>query len=136
MTRAQFVEAVSFSSFLPGSDAIQLAMFIGYSVAKLPGALVALLGTVLPPTILMAVGISILHKLHKEGWMIRFVTGLIPAISIVMGFVAFQLLVNESPSGFGWKPMLIALGAWLSLHYKVPAPIVLLVAGLIGVLIF
>jgi len=53
-----------------------------------------------------------------------------------MGFVAFQLLVNESPSGFGWKPMLIALGAWLSLHFKVPAPIVLLVAGLIGVLIF
>ena len=111
-------------------------MFIGYSVAKLPGALVALLGTVLPPTILMAVGISILHKLHKEGWMIRFVTGLIPAISIVMGFVAFQLLVNESPSGFGWKPIVIALGTWLSLYYKVPAPIVLLVAGLIGVLIF
>src|SRR3972149_4595915 len=53
MTGAQFVGAVSFSSALPGSDALQLAMFIGYSVARTPGALVALIGTILSPTVLI-----------------------------------------------------------------------------------
>jgi len=33
MTETQFVEAVGFSQFLPGSDALQLAMFIGSRLA-------------------------------------------------------------------------------------------------------
>ena len=38
MTEAQFIQAVGFSSVLPGSDALQLAMFVGYTAAGVPGA--------------------------------------------------------------------------------------------------
>lgn len=43
MTETQFVQAVGISSVLPGSDALQLAMFVGYSAAGVPGSLVDLL---------------------------------------------------------------------------------------------
>jgi len=53
-----------------------------------------------------------------------------------MVFVAYQLLFSDSQSGLGWKTILIAICAWLSLHFKIPPPIVLLAAGIAGVLIF
>src|SRR5512139_3707171 len=58
LTEAQFVQAVSFSSVLPGSDALQLAMFTGFRAAGLPGAAAALLGSILPPTVLILVAVS------------------------------------------------------------------------------
>jgi nucleotide-binding universal stress UspA family protein len=53
ITESQFVQAVSFASILPGSDALQLAMFVGYAAGGALGALVALIGSILPPTVLM-----------------------------------------------------------------------------------
>jgi chromate transporter len=78
VTEQQFVQAVSFSSVLPGSDALQLAMFVGYRVNGLPGAMAALLGSILPPTALMLAVVSILHRLRREAWVSRFVEGLTP----------------------------------------------------------
>lgn len=73
MTESEFVEAVGFSSVLPGSDALQLAMFVGHAVGGLWGALAALLGSVLPPTVLMLGIISVLQRLRGEAWVGSFV---------------------------------------------------------------
>jgi chromate transporter len=53
ITESEFVQAVGFSSVLPGSDAIQLAMYIGYAAAGIPGGLVAMIGSILPPFLLI-----------------------------------------------------------------------------------
>ena len=37
LTEDQFVQAVGLATLLPGSDALQLAMFVGYSVAGIAG---------------------------------------------------------------------------------------------------
>ena len=50
LTESEFVEAVGFSSVLPGSDALQLAMFVGHAAGGLPGALAALLGSIIIAT--------------------------------------------------------------------------------------
>ena len=34
MSESEFVEAAGFSSVLPGSDALQLAMFVGYAATS------------------------------------------------------------------------------------------------------
>ncbi len=81
VTDGQFVQAVGFSSVLPGSDALQLAMYIGYAVAGIPGGLVALLGSILPPTLLILGVVMLLHRIRREAWVAGFVEGLTPAIS-------------------------------------------------------
>jgi hypothetical protein len=55
MTEERFVEAVGFSNVLPGSEALKLAMFVGFSAGGLPGVFAALLGAILPPTVLMLI---------------------------------------------------------------------------------
>jgi chromate transporter len=136
MTEAQFVQAVGISSFLPGSDALQLAMFVGYSSGGIPGALVALLGSILPPTLLMLGVVSILHRLRREAWVSQFVEGLTPAISVLMLFVAWKIFDNGADGTFHWQTLLIAVSSFIALIYDAPAPIVLLLAGLAGILLF
>jgi chromate transporter len=59
MNEAQFVEAVGFSNVLPGSEALKLAMFVGFAAGGIPGVFTALLGAILPPTVLMFLVASI-----------------------------------------------------------------------------
>jgi chromate transporter len=135
MTESEFVEAVGFSSVLPGSDALQLAMFVGYAAGGVPGAFAALLGSILPPTVLMLIVASVLQRLRGEAWIGGFVRGLTPAVAVLMVTVAWQTFTGEG-AGVGMKSIAIAGLSLAALLLNAPAPLVLLGAGLLGVIIF
>lgn len=135
MTESEFVEAVGFSSVLPGSDALQLAMFVGYAAGGVPGALAALMGSILPPTIIMLGIVTLLQRLRGEAWVGNFVRGLTPAVAVLMVVVAWQIFRgNESAKGMG--TLLIAAISLAALLLKAPAPLVLLGAGVLGIIFF
>jgi len=135
MTEPQFIQAVGLSSVLPGSDALQLAMFVGYEAAGVTGALTALIGSILPPTILMFGVVAILHRLRREAWVSRFIEGLTPAVSMLMIFVAWKVFSSGS-DGIGWQTLLIGIGSLMALLYNAPAPVVLLISGILGIFLF
>ncbi|HOT92526.1 MAG TPA: chromate transporter [Anaerolineae bacterium] len=135
LTREEFIEAVGYSSVLPGSDALQLAMFIGYRVGGIPGALIACLGAVLPPTVIMLAIAALLTRLRGEAWISGFVKGLAPALAALLLITVFQLL-NEGQGQF-WPFVILGVTSLLALVvFKVPPTIVVLAAGLIGILWF
>jgi chromate transporter len=136
MTEAQFIQAVGLSSVLPGSDALQLAMFVGYASSGVPGALVALVGSVLPPTVLMFVVVSVLHRLRREAWVSRFVEGLTPAVAVLMVFVAWKVFTGGNDGIVNWQMGLLGLASLIALIFDAPAPLVLLTAGILGIFIF
>ena len=136
MTEAQFIQAVGLSSVLPGSDALQLAMFVGYAAAGVPGALVALAGSVLPPTLLMFGVVAVLHRLRREAWVGRFVEGLTPAVAVLMLFVAWKVFTGGNGGTITWQAGILGLASLIALTLDAPAPIVLLVAGILGIFIF
>lgn len=135
LSESDFVEAVGFSSVLPGSDALQLAMFVGHAVGGIPGAIAALLGSIFPPTLLMLGIISILQRLRGEAWVGSFVSGLAPAVAVLMLLVAWQVFQGESG---GRLVISIAIAALSLAAYllKAPPPLVLLTAGLLGIIFF
>jgi chromate transporter len=135
MTEAQFIQAVGLSSVLPGSDALQLAMFVGFAAAGIPGALIALVGSILPPTLLMFGVVSILHRLRREAWVGRFVAGLTPAVAVLMLFVAWKVLTGSSDT-INWQMVVLSGASLIALVLDAPAPLVLLVAGVLGIFIF
>jgi chromate transporter len=136
MTEAQFIQAVGLSSVLPGSDALQLAMFVGYAAGGIAGALVALIGSVLPPTLLMFGVVSILHRLRREAWVSRFVEGLTPAVAVLMLFVAWKVFIGGNSGTANWQMGALGLASLIALIFNAPAPLVLLAAGILGVFIF
>lgn len=134
MTETQFVEAVGFSQFLPGSDALQLAMFIGYNAAGVMGAIAALLGSILPPTLIMLGVVVVLQRLRNEAWIGSFVRGLAPAVAALMILVAWKVFFSGT-NPIAWATILIAVLSLIALRLKVPSPLVLLGAGILGILL-
>lgn len=133
MTENQFVEAVGFSHLLPGSEALKLAMFVGYAAGGIPGTLAALLGSILPPTIMMLGVVSVLQRIKGEVWMQGFVRGLSPAVAVVILVVAWNLFKGEN--SIPRQVLLIAALSLLAFLLAVPSPIVLVGAGLLGVIL-
>ena len=136
VTEPQFVQAVSFASVLPGSEAEKLAMFIGFRVAGLPGALAASLGALLPPPILMLGVVSVLHRLRREAWVSRFVAGLTPAVVVLMLYAAFELLSSGGQGTLNWQMLAVGGVSLVAFLVDAPPPLVLLAAGLAGIFLF
>jgi len=108
-------------------------MFVGYSAGGIPGAMVALAGSILPPTIIMLLIVTALKFVSGEVWVGNFVRGLTPAVAVLMVIVAVKIFRGESGTPIGLFTIVIALGSLVALLLKVPAPFVLLGAGLLGI---
>ncbi len=131
VTEGQFVQAVGLSSVLPGSDALQLAMYIGYAVGGIPGGFVALAASILPPTLIILGVTMILHRLRREAWLSNFVEGLAPAISVLMVFTAWKIF--QKGGATGWEGWAIAIVSLIAMFMNAPARFIVIIAGLIGI---
>lgn len=131
---AQFVEAASFSRFLPGSDALQLAVYVGYGAAGVPGAIVACAAAILPPTIIMLGIAAILQRLRGETWIDAFVNGITPALAVLLVFIAYELAVENQV--LTWRELVIAGVSLIALLFKASPALVLVGAGILGIILY
>ena len=136
MTEPQFVEAVGFSNLVPGSEALKLAMFIGYSSGGIPGVLAALLGAIIPPTFIMLTVASLLVRFQGQDWMKDFIQGMTPAIVVLLVLVAWQLFRVANPRSIQWRPLLLAVLSFVALYSGVAPQYVLIGAGILGVILY
>lgn len=136
MTEEQFVEAVGFSNVLPGSEALKLAMFVGYAAGGIPGVMSALLGAILPPTVLMLIVSAVLERFQHENWLVGFVAGMSPAVAALIVFVSWELFRVSTRQRIDRRVLLIAGLSALAFWVEIPSPFVLLGAGILGVMLF
>jgi chromate transporter len=136
MSEEHFVEAVGFSNVLPGSEALKLAMFVGHAAAGIPGVLAALLGAILPPTMMMLILAAILGYFQHEDWLQRFVNGMSPAVAALMVVVAWELFRAGTGKKLNRRTLVIAALSAIAFWLDVPSPLVLLGAGVLGVILF
>ncbi len=136
MSEERFVEAVGFSNVLPGSEALKLAMFVGFAAGGVPGVFTALLGAVLPPTVMMFAVAAILQQFQQEEWLQGFVKGMSPAIAALIIMVAWELFHVGKNKKIDRRTLFIAALSAVALWFEVPSPLVLLGAGILGVFLF
>lgn len=136
MTETQFIEAVGFSNVLPGSEALKLAMFVGFAAGGLPGVFTALLGAILPPTVMMLIVSALLQRFQHSNWIDGFVAGMSPAVAALIAVVAWELFRATSSKTIDRRTILIAVLSAAAFWFDLPSPFVLLGAGLLGVLLY
>lgn len=137
LTEDQFVQAVGLATLLPGSDALQLAMFVGYTVGGIPGGFVSLFAAILPPTVIMLGVVMLLHRINREAWVSRFVEGLTPAVAVLILTVAWKIFKGSGgDAGITWEILALAGAGLVALLLEVPAPFVLLACGIVGTFLF
>ncbi|HSO12208.1 MAG TPA: chromate transporter [Anaerolineales bacterium] len=136
MKEEQFVEAVGFSNVLPGSEALKLAMFIGFAAGGIPGVLTALLGAIIPPTVLMLLVSALLQRFQHDNWLGGFVAGMSPAVAALIVVVSWELFRSSTRKKMDYRIVLIAVLSAVAFWFEVPSPLVLLAAGVLGIILF
>ncbi len=134
MDEEHFVEAVGFSNVVPGSEALKLAMFIGYSAGRIGGALAALLGAILPPTVSMLIVTLAVQQFQDAPWMKGFIRGMAPALAMLVALAAWKVFYNGKR--IRKRAVLLAMLCLLALFAGVMPPLVVLLAGIVGIWLF
>jgi chromate transporter len=129
---SRFLHALSFCTLLPGPEAQQLAIYLGWLLNGTAGGLIAGTLFVVPGFIAMMA----LSAIYAQWGATKIITaiffGLGPAvIAIVVQAVWRMSKRSLKTSTLRW----LAVGAFLSLVlFSVPFPLVILVAGVVGVI--
>jgi len=130
LTERQFLDAVAVAMITPGPVVITVA-FIGYLVAGAAGASLAALGVFLPCYLFVVIPAAYFRRSVNDPRVKAFVDGVTAAATGAIAGAAFVLgrrsLVDVPTIAMGLATLLI-----LTYGKKVPEPLVILAAGLIG----
>lgn len=136
MSTQQFGEVLALGNALPGPIATKMAGFIGFEVAGIPGALVAIFATVAPSLAAMLLLMKFLLK-YKNHPRVQQMTALIRApIAVLLGVLAFQFFsMSWSDSGAIQTVVLVGASLLLLEKFKVHPVIVIIGALVYGALV-
>jgi len=126
----EFLHALNFCMLLPGPEAQQLATYAGWKLHGIRGGLIAGTLFVLPGA-LVVMGLSMLYLTLGDVTLVRgLFEGLKPAVVVIV----LQAVVRIAARSLrGTVLSAIAIAAFLAMFvFKVPFPLVILAAALIG----
>jgi chromate transporter len=133
LTESQFLDAVAVSMITPGPVVI-IAAFIGYLVAGVTGATAAAVGVFLPAYLIVLALAPRFAKLTRDPRIAEFTTGLTAAttgaIAGAAALLSLRLLVDA-------RAVALALAVTVALVFRlrVPEPLLILGAGVLGIIV-
>jgi len=130
-----FLNFVSIAETTPGPIGMNLSTFIGFKLAGFPGALIATIGYVFLPFIIMLFVAIVAVRLRENKIYKRFLS----AIMVVVLVLLMRAVYLMAEGGFkDLRPYLLAVGTFIIfMKFKKLNPVYLLiVTGLIGMVIF
>jgi chromate transporter len=133
VTEAQFLHALNFCHLLPGPEAQQLAIWIGWKLHGLRGGLAGGLLFVVPGA-LVILGLSMLYGFAaKLDWFAALFLGIKAAVLAIVVQALLRVAGRALDTGFKRG---IAVAAFLALFVlSLPFPLVVLGAGLVGTVV-
>jgi chromate transporter len=133
LTERQFLDAVAIAMITPGPVVITVA-FIGYLIAGPLGASAASVGVFLPCYLFVIIPAPYFRRFADDPKVKAFVDGVTAAATGAIAGAAF-VLGRRALTDLG--AVLIALVTWFvfSRFKKLPEPLVIIVAGIVGLLV-
>ncbi len=133
ISNARFLHALNYCMLLPGPEAQQLAVYVGWLLHRVKGGIVAGLTFIIPAFFLM-LGLSYVYAVHGDvEWVDALFYGLGAA---VVGIVAAAVIrIGKKALRNGVMYLVAALAFVAIFFFHVPFPLIVLGAGLIGLLV-
>ncbi len=127
------LDFVAIAQSSPGAVAVNAAILLGYRIAGFPGALVAILGTILPPMVILSI-LSFFYIEFKENPAVNAALGAMRAgvaaviVSVVFGMGRKILQEKDFVSVFVMLIVFVAV-----YFFKVNIILVILLCAMIGI---
>jgi chromate transporter len=127
----EFTDALNFCMLLPGPEALQLAIYLGWRLHGIRGGLLAGLGFI-GPAIVLLLGLSWLYARFGS---LPAATGLLLGLKAAVLVLVLQALIRIGRRALGSRlHVALAIAAFVALEWlQVPFPLIVLVAGLVGI---
>ncbi|CAN5471653.1 chromate efflux transporter [soil metagenome] len=128
--QARFLHALNFCMLLPGPEATQLAIYIGWLLHRTAGGIVAGALFVLPSVILLWT-LSFIYAVYGNvEWVASIFHGLKPAVIAIVAAAVIRIGRKALRNEIMWA---IAALAFIAIFFlKTPFPLIILAAGAIG----
>jgi chromate transporter len=130
----EMLNLVAIAQSSPGAVAVNASLIVGYRIAGVLGALLAILGTVLPPLIILSV-ISLFYTAFKSNRVVSFA---LKGMQAGVGAVIADVVICMGGNVIKQKSIvsiLIMVGAFISSYYfDINIMFIILISGLIGAL--
>ena len=130
----EMMDLTAIAQSAPGAIAVNASILVGYHVAGIPGALLTVLGTVLPPLIIISV-ISLFYQAFRDSAIVSMaMAGMLCGVAAVI----FDVVIHMVKTVARQKrilPLLVLLGSFTAVRFfGVNIILVILVCGVIGAL--
>ena len=128
----EMMDLTAIAQSSPGAIAVNASILVGYHIAGISGALLTVLGTVLPPLIIISV-ISFFYQQFRDNVFVNMaMTGMLAGVAAVI----CDVVINMAKSILEQKrviPVLVLVGSFVAVRFfDVNIMVVILVCGMIG----
>ena len=134
LTEEEMLDMTALAQTAPGAIAVNGAILVGRRIAGIPGLIVAVLATILPPIVIISI-ISMMYAAFAENeWVRAVLTGMQSGVAAVICDVTANL-GGKVVQSKDWLNLLLMAGAFVaSAVFHVNVIVVILVAAAIGVI--
>lgn len=130
MTIKEFGEVLAVANALPSPIATKLAGYVGYQVAGVPGATVALFATVAPTAIAMILLLQFINLFRNAPQVKAMTQSVRPIVTVLLGTMTYQFLMG-AVEGIGWMQTgILTVASYLLLETWKVHPAIVMVAAM------
>ena len=112
----EMMDLTAIAQSSPGAIAVNAAILVGYHVAGIPGGLIAVLGTVLPPLLIISV-ISFFYRAFRDNVFVNMaMTGMLAGVSAVI----FDIVITMGKGILKQKrilPVVVLLSSFCAVRF-------------------
>lgn len=130
VSKEEFLDLIAISQSCPGVFAINISIFIGYKLKKIPGAIATALGTALPSFLIILAIAIFFHQIEDNPVVAAIFRGIRPAVVALIAVPTFNLAKSANITwATCWIPIAGALAIYLIDGFS---PIYLIILAGIG----
>lgn len=128
----EMMDLTAIAQSSPGAIAVNASILVGYRVAGIPGALMTVLGTVLPPLIIISI-ISLFYQAFRDNIIVNMaMTGMLAGVAAVLCDVVITMGM-EVVKKKRLLPIIVLLSSFAAVRFfKINIVYIILVCGFVG----
>jgi chromate transporter len=129
---SRFLHALNFCMLLPGPEAQQLAIYIGWLLHKTRGGIVAGALFVIPSIFILWALSYVYVAFGNIPWIAAIFYGLKPAVLAIVAAAVIRIGSKALKNAVMWS---LALAAFVAIYFfRVPFPLIIISAGIVGLI--
>lgn len=128
----EMLDLTAIAQSAPGAIAVNASILVGYKVAGIPGALITVLGTVLPPLLIIS-AISFVYQQFRNNYIVNMaMTGMLAGVAAVICDVVIKM-VQDILKLKKCLAVILLLVSFAAVHFfNINIMFIILVCGVIG----